>query len=50
MYSSAASGSPQWAAMFILLHYLSDLTGYRPHLFDRFVAIKRGPQMEKCFG
>ena len=37
---------PQWAAMYILFYYLSDLTRYRPALFDRFVAIKYGPQIE----
>jgi hypothetical protein len=37
---------PQWAAMYILFFYLSDLTRYRPQLFDRFVAIKYGPQIE----
>jgi YaaC-like Protein len=37
---------PQWAAMYILFYYLSDLTRYRPHLFDRLVAIKYGPQVE----
>jgi YaaC-like Protein len=34
---------PQWAAMYILFYYLSDLTRYRPHLFDRFIAMKFGP-------
>jgi len=37
---------PQWAAMYILFYYLSDLTRYRPHLFDRFVAMRYGPQIE----
>jgi hypothetical protein len=32
--------------MYILFYYLSDLTRYRPHLFDRFVAMKYGPQIE----
>jgi len=39
---------PQWAAMYILFYYLSDLTRYRPHLFDRFIAMKYGPQIENA--
>lgn len=39
---------PQWAAVYILFYYLSDLTRYRPHLFDRFVAIKYGPEIENA--
>lgn len=38
----------QWAAMYILFYYLGDLTRYRPQLFDRFVAIKYGPQIENA--
>lgn len=37
---------PQWAAMYILFYYLSDLTRYRPQLFDRLLKIKYGPQIE----
>jgi hypothetical protein len=37
---------PQWAAIYILFYYLSDLTRYRPQLFDRFVANKYGPLIE----
>jgi hypothetical protein len=37
---------PHWASTYILFYYLSDLTRYRPHLFDRFVAMKYGPQIE----
>jgi YaaC-like Protein len=37
---------PQWAAMYILFYYLSDLTRYRPRLFERFVAMSYGPQIE----
>jgi hypothetical protein len=39
---------PQWAAMYILFYYLSDLTRYRPQLFDRFVANKYGPLIENA--
>jgi hypothetical protein len=39
---------PQWASMYILFFYLSDLTRYRPHLFDRFIKIKYGPQIENA--
>ena len=39
---------PQWAAMYILFYYLSDLTRYRPQLFDRFLAIKYGPLIENA--
>jgi hypothetical protein len=39
---------PQWAAMYILFFYLSDLTRYRPHLFERFIKIKYGPQIENA--
>jgi hypothetical protein len=36
---------PQWAAMYILFFYLSDLTRYRPQHFDRFIDGKYGPQI-----
>jgi hypothetical protein len=39
---------PQWAGMYILFYYLSDLTRYRPHLFERFIKIKYGPQIENA--
>jgi hypothetical protein len=38
----------QWASVYILFFYLSDLTRYRPQLFDRFVANKYGPQIENA--
>jgi len=37
---------PQWAAMYALFYYLSDLTRYRPQHFDRFLESKYGPQIE----
>jgi hypothetical protein len=37
---------PQWASMYVLFYYLSDLTRYRPSHFDRFIAGKYGPQVE----
>jgi len=37
---------PQWASVYVLFYYLSDLTRYRPHLFDRLIAIKYGPLIE----
>jgi len=37
---------PQWAAMYVLFYYLSDLTRYRPVHFDRFLEGKYGPQIE----
>ena len=50
-YLLTASGQgfkrlPQWASMYVLFFYLSDLTRYRPGHFDRFVASKYGPQIE----
>ena len=37
---------PQWASMYILFFYFSDLTRYRPLHFDRFLESKYGPQVE----
>ncbi len=37
---------PQWASMYILFYYLSDVTRYRPQLFDRFLQLNYGPQIE----
>jgi len=37
---------PQWAAIYVLFFYLSDLTRYRPQHFDRFLESKYGPQIE----
>lgn len=37
---------PQWAAMYVLFFYLSDLTKSRPQHFDRFLQSRYGPQME----
>jgi len=37
---------PQWASMYVLFYYLSDLTRYRPVQFDRFLEGKYGPQIE----
>jgi hypothetical protein len=37
---------PQWASMYVLFYYLSDLTRYRPVHFDRFLEGKFGPQIE----
>jgi hypothetical protein len=37
---------PQWASMYVLFFYLSDLTRYRPVHFDRFLESKYGPQIE----
>jgi hypothetical protein len=37
---------PQWASMYVLFFYLSDLTRYRPSHFNRFIASKYGPQIE----
>jgi hypothetical protein len=37
---------PQWASVYVLFYYLSDLTRYRPVHFDRFVEGKYGPQIE----
>ena len=37
---------PQWASMYVLFFYLSDLTRYRPQHFDRFLESKYGPQIE----
>lgn len=37
---------PQWAAMYTLFFYLSDVTRYRPQHFDRFLESRYGPQME----
>jgi hypothetical protein len=50
-YLFTASGQgfkrlPQWASMYVLFFYLSDLTRYRPSHFDRFVGSKYGPQIE----
>jgi hypothetical protein len=39
---------PQWASVYVLFYYLSDLTRYRPHLFDRFLAMKYGPEIENA--
>jgi YaaC-like Protein len=37
---------PQWASVYVLFCYLSDLTRYRPVHFDRFLEGKYGPQIE----
>ncbi len=37
---------PQWASMYMLFFYLSDLTRYRPVHFYRFLERKYGPQVE----
>lgn len=37
---------PQWASMYVLFYYLSDLTRYRPVHFQRFLEGKYGPQIE----
>jgi hypothetical protein len=37
---------PQWASVYVLFYYLSDLTRYRPVHFDRFLESKYGPQIE----
>jgi hypothetical protein len=37
---------PQWASMYVLFYYLSDLTRYRPLHFYRFLESKYGPQIE----
>jgi hypothetical protein len=37
---------PQWASMYVLFYYLSDLTRYRPVHFERFLEGKYGPQIE----
>jgi hypothetical protein len=37
---------PQWASMYVLFYYLSDLTRYRPLHFDRFLESRYGPQIE----
>lgn len=37
---------PQWASIYVLFYYLSDLTRYRPVHFDRFLEGKYGPQIE----
>jgi hypothetical protein len=37
---------PQWAAMYALFFYLSDLTRYRPQHFERFLESRYGPQIE----
>lgn len=37
---------PQWAAIYVLLFYLGDLTRYRPQHFDRFLESRYGPQIE----
>jgi hypothetical protein len=37
---------PQWASMYVLFYYLSDLTRYRPVHFERFLEGKYGPQVE----
>ena len=37
---------PQWASMYILFFYFSDLTRYRSLHFDRFLESKYGPQVE----
>ena len=37
---------PQWASVYVLFYYLSDLTRYRPVHFDRFLEGKYGPQVE----
>ena len=37
---------PQWASVYVLFFYLSDLTRYRPVHFDRFLESKYGPQIE----
>ena len=39
---------PQWASMYILFYYLSDVTRYRPQLFERFLANNYGPQIENA--
>jgi hypothetical protein len=41
---------PQWASVYILFYYLSDLTRYRPKLFDRLIAGKYGPLIENALG
>jgi hypothetical protein len=37
---------PQWASMYVLFYYLSDLTRYRPVHFERFLEGRYGPQVE----
>lgn len=37
---------PQWASVYVLFYYLSDLTRYRPVHFERFLQGKYGPQVE----
>lgn len=37
---------PQWASVYILFFYFSDLTRYRPVHFGRFLESKYGPQTE----
>jgi len=37
---------PQWASVYMLFYYLSDLTRYRPVHFSRFLESKYGPQVE----
>jgi hypothetical protein len=37
---------PQWASVYVLFYYLTDLTRYRPVHFDRFLEGKYGPQVE----
>lgn len=37
---------PQWASIYILFFYFSDLTRYRPQHFDRSLKSKYGPQVE----
>jgi hypothetical protein len=37
---------PQWASVYVLFYYLSDLTRYRPVHFDRFLEGRYGPQIE----
>ena len=41
---------PQWASMYVLFYYLSDLTRYRPVHFERFLEGKYGPQIESVLG
>jgi hypothetical protein len=37
---------PQWASVYLLFYYLSDITRYRPDHFDRFLQGRYGPQIE----
>ncbi len=37
---------PQWASVYLLFFYLSDITRYRPDHFDRFLQGPYGPQIE----